>query len=271
MVQPWCATIGDVHVKFELIVIVMAYYNDYCLCSLLNMFLFLFSIVIEYLVNEHIVENFENVALVEIAPHGSCYLEVFATFMKLSKLTKLKTIGKKGWINLAMLCLKVMQNETFVMEFLYTHRDVLTFTDLEYDVGQETVTTVERSIDQIQEIIVAKAKELFREFGDQPKKERDKKISTKLSSMWDSMFVEYFFPAMSSTFNVEIVIWTLKTDEEDDRLEIKFTFDPNKEKPDAQSLDTCNVLWCETERRAAHYQLLNIDYSNQKKVLIDLR
>ena len=83
---------------------------------------------------EHIVEQFENVKLVEIDPNGACFLNVVATFLKISNYHNLSDIGKEGWVYLGLMCLKKMAKDgalvtkmvTFYQkEYFYLYSSIL--------------------------------------------------------------------------------------------------------------------------------------------------
>lgn len=199
--------------------------------------------------------------LVVIDADGACYMHSIITFLKQSEFQTLSLVGNSGLASVAMMCLNHLREPTFVMEMLMENSDMIFMKEVVVD-GVDGAELLTLPPDEIQESIVCAAKALYDDFsGKRTEKERKKYIRTKLSSLWDSPLASFYFPTFVKLLNIEIVVWTLKTDA-GDRLEMLEKFTPKN-----SCIATCNILWCTTYLNVAHYQLLKITTKNTRKVI----
>lgn len=92
-------------------------------------------------------------------------------------------------------------------------------------------------------------------------------MTTWLAKVWETPFVELFHITVAKTLNIQIMVWTLKTDDGDDRLEVLRCYDPKNEKQTVV-FDSCNLVWCLTSQNRAHFQLMLKKKQKKKKQVI---
>ena len=218
---------------------------------------------------EHIVEQFENVKLVEIDPNGACFLNVVATFLKISNYHNLSDIGKEGWVYLGLMCLKKMAKDgALVTKMVTFYQKVLTMTNLVYS-DAEGYHHVTCSQSEICEMIMGDATGLLDEFKKEKRgSKRNSFVAARLSSLWDDKIAEHFFPIITMLLNIEILVWTLVKHEDEEKFKVLTRFDPNLGNPQKECIASCNILMCETSGRCSHFQLLAITKKDTRKVIL---
>ena len=148
---------------------------------------------------EHIINDVKDLNLVEIAPHGACYVMCVLAFLERSKILSLQTYKDIHDIGKTFFYQIVNKEFTKTVLNMYIEEGLC-------DGQDETTLTIEDKC----EWIASQGKEWCDGLEKcKSAKEKLKYTRMQLSNVWNEPIADLFMPAISMLLHIKIIVWRL--------------------------------------------------------------